>query len=56
MCDDLKYEINDSGNDVIITGYEEQQQKVPSEINGLPVTRIGTEVFQYCSKLKKVIT
>lgn len=22
MCDDLKYEINDSGNDVIITGYD----------------------------------
>ena len=52
----LSYEIGDGG--VTITDCAEAAQgdlEIPAEIEGLPVTSIGNEAFNYCSKLTSII-
>ncbi len=48
-ADEFSYELNEDGTGVIITGYEGEERgdlKIPSEINGYPVTEIGEYAFE----------
>ncbi len=44
------------GSNITIWNYEGDNSDVviPAEIDGLPVTSIGTYAFQYCENLKSV--
>lgn len=48
-ADKFSYKLNEEGTGVIITGYEGKERgdlKIPSEINGYPVTEIGESAFE----------
>lgn len=50
-ADKFSYELNEDGTGVIITGYKGEERgdlKIPSEINGYPVTEIGEYAFKNC--------
>ena len=56
----FEYEIRDDGTAVIV-GYLEEDfgedgvLEIPAELDGYRVTRIGADVFQFCSNLEKVV-
>ncbi|MEE1282620.1 MAG: leucine-rich repeat protein [Acutalibacteraceae bacterium] len=51
------YEFTEDGNGCKITSYDESmiEIKIPSEIDGIPVTEIGDEAFKFCRELISVI-
>ena len=54
-CGDYAYEVLEDGT-ACITKYNGQEENlvIPGELNGVTVTRIGDEAFDYCTSLMSI--